>query len=123
MKIYYNPKLKTLSRELRKKGVLSEVLLWNQLKGKKIKGYQFMRQKPIDNFIVDFFCGKLKLAIEIDGSSHFEKYKNDKKRQNKLEQLGLSILRFRDIDVRKNMSGVIYQIEKWIEDFENKIDS
>ena len=120
MKIYYNPRLKALSRELRKKGVLSEVLLWNQLKGKKFKGYQFMRQKPIDNFIVDFFCSKLKLVIEIDGSSHFERYEEDKNRQNKLKQLGLSILRFRDIDVRGNMSGIICQIEKWIEDFENK---
>ncbi|MGR3220719.1 MAG: endonuclease domain-containing protein [Candidatus Anammoxibacter sp.] len=129
MKIYYNPKLKTLSRELRKKGVLSEVLLWNQLKAKKMKsshsmgshkmGYQFTRQKPIDNFIVDFFSNKLKLVIEIDGSSHFGKYKEDIRRQKKLEQLGLSFLRFRDIDIRENMSGVICQIEKWILDFEN----
>lgn len=60
MKIYYNPKLKTLARELRKKRILSEVLLWNQLKNKKIKGYQFMRQKPIANFIVDFFLWQIK---------------------------------------------------------------
>ncbi|MDP6527667.1 MAG: DUF559 domain-containing protein, partial [Candidatus Pacebacteria bacterium] len=52
MKIRYNPKLKELARELRKKGVLSEVLLWSYLKRRQMKGYQFMRQKPIDNFIV-----------------------------------------------------------------------
>ena len=62
MKIYYKPRLKTFSRELRKKGTLSEVLLWDILKGKKIKGYQFMRQKPIGDYIVDFFCSKLKLV-------------------------------------------------------------
>ena len=56
MKIYYNPKLKALSRELRKRGTLAEVLLWNELKARKIKGYQFMRQKPIGDYIVDFFC-------------------------------------------------------------------
>jgi len=70
MKIYYNPKRKTLSRELRKKSTLSEDLLWKIVKGKKIKGYQFMRQKPIGDYIVDFFCSKLKLVIEIDGISH-----------------------------------------------------
>ena len=81
MKVYYHPKLKALSRNLRKKSTLSEVLLWNILKGKKIKGYQFMRQKPIDNYIVDFFCSKLKLIIEIDGISHNGKYERNQIRQ------------------------------------------
>jgi very-short-patch-repair endonuclease len=53
MKIHYNPKLKTFARELRKQGVLSEVLLWDYLKGRKMKGYQCMRQKPIGEYIVD----------------------------------------------------------------------
>ena len=66
MKILYNPELKKRARELRKKGVLSEVLLWNQLKYRKMRGYQFMRQKPIGNYIVDFYCNKLKLVIEIE---------------------------------------------------------
>ncbi len=81
MKIYYNQKLKFLSRELRKKSTLSEVLLWNKLKARKIKGYQFMRQKPINNYIVDFYCSKLKLVIEIDGISHNDKSEKDRKRQ------------------------------------------
>jgi very-short-patch-repair endonuclease len=72
MKIYYNPKLKAKSRELRNNSTLAEVPLWNQLKGRKMRGYQFMRQKPIGNYIVDFFCSKLKLVIEIDGESHSE---------------------------------------------------
>ncbi len=121
MKIHYNPKLKVLSRNLRKKGVLSEVLLWDQLKGKKMKGYQFTRQKPVDNFIVDFFCNKLKLVIEIDGISHNEKYEADINRQERLERLGLFFLRFRDLDVKKNLSGVMRQLEMWIEDFEKSV--
>ena len=103
MKIHYNPKLKTLSRELRKKGTLSEVLLWNKLKARKIKGYQFMRQKPIDNYIVDFFCNELMLAIEIDGCTHNEKSEEDQRRQAKLESLGVRFLRFYDFDVKKNI--------------------
>ncbi|MEW6618406.1 MAG: DUF559 domain-containing protein, partial [bacterium] len=65
MKIHYNPKLKTYARELRKQGVLSEVLLWKYLRSRKMNGYQFMRQKPIGEYIVDFYCSKLKLVIEI----------------------------------------------------------
>jgi len=70
MKIRYNSKLKQLARNLRNNSTLSEVLLWNELKARKVKGLRFMRQKPIGHYIVDFYCSKLKLAIEIDGDSH-----------------------------------------------------
>ena len=120
MRIYYNPKLKALSKELRKKGTLSEVLLWNALKGKQIKGYQFIRQKPIDEYIVDFFCSKLKLIIEIDGISHNEKSERDQIRQRKLESIGLSIIRFYEWDIRKDIRAVVKGIENWMEEFERK---
>ncbi|MDP2993407.1 MAG: DUF559 domain-containing protein, partial [Deltaproteobacteria bacterium] len=77
MRVYYNPKLKELARRLRNSSTLSEVLLWNHLKGKQMKGYDFHRQKPIDNYIVDFFCTKLRLIIEIDGDSHLFKGEED----------------------------------------------
>ena len=118
MKIYYNPKLKALSRKLRNNSTLSEVLLWNQLKSRKMRGYQFTRQKPTGNYIVDFYCSKLKLIIEIDGESHSERSKEDKIRQRRLESLGLSFLRFYDSDVKKNLDGVLITIENWIEKFE-----
>jgi very-short-patch-repair endonuclease len=120
MKIYYNPKLKNLARKLRKKGILSEVLLWNCLKKKQMKGYRFMRQKPIDNFIVDFCCSKLHLIIEIDGASHEERFDADKSRQDKLERMGFTFFRFHDIDVRKNLDGVLKRIECWINEFEGR---
>jgi very-short-patch-repair endonuclease len=123
MKIYYDPKLKELSRELRKSGNLSEVLLWEQLKARKMKGYQFMRQKPIGNYIVDFFCSKLKLVIEIDGENHNQKLEKDRLRQQKLESLGLSFLRFYDLDVKNDLNGVIRVIELWIDEFESKQQS
>jgi very-short-patch-repair endonuclease len=120
MKIYYNSKLKQISRDLRKNSTLSEVLLWNKLKVRKMLGYQFMRQKPIGNYIVDFFCSKLKLVIEIDGDSHIGKEEADKERQSKIEKLGITFLRFDDIEVKKNIEGILITIKDYIEKFEKE---
>lgn len=78
-----------------------------------------MRQKPIDEYIVDFYCGELKLAIEIDGESHDGKFEEDMARQRKLESLGLTVLRFNDLDVKRDMKNVLMAIAGWIEGFEN----
>jgi very-short-patch-repair endonuclease len=121
MKIYYRPKLKNYSRDLRSKSTLSEVLLWGKLKGRQMMGYQFMRQKPIDNYIVDFFCSKLRLIIEVDGSSHQHKVKYDLKRQQELEASGLNVLRFDDLDVKWEMDKVLVIIRFYIEEFEKEI--
>jgi very-short-patch-repair endonuclease len=115
MKIHYNQKLKSFARELRQKGVLSEVLLWNRLKGRKMRGYQFMRQKPIGEYIVDFYCSKLKLAIEIDGESHDGRFRYDMERRRFLESMGLTVLRFSDIDVKNDISNVMMAIEGCVE--------
>lgn len=116
--IPYNPKLKALAKKLRKDMTLSEVLLWDQLKQKKMLGYDFDRQRPIDNFIVDFYCKDLMLAIEVDGSSHDngETHKADVKRQSILENLGVNFLRFDDLEVKKEMSNVLRTIQYWIEE-------
>jgi very-short-patch-repair endonuclease len=115
--IPYNPKLKSLAKALRKYMTLSEVLLWQELKGKQLMGYDFDRQRPIDNYIVDFYCKELQLAIEIDGDSHdFEDVQiNDKIRQQRLEELGVKILRFDDHDVKRNIGWVLEEIQYWIE--------
>ncbi len=118
MRVHYNPRLKELARTLRNNSTLSEILLWTHLKGKQMRGYDFHRQKPIDNYIVDFFCPRLRLIIEIDGQSHAFKGKKDEKRKNRLQLLGFYILRFDDLDVKKNMEGVLASIEKWIEEYE-----
>ncbi len=118
MKIYYQSKLKPYSRNLRNKSTLSEVLLWNKLKARQMMGYQFMRQKPIENYIVDFFCSKLKLIIEVDGSSHHGKAEYDLQRQKKLEALGLNVLRIDDMDVKMEMNKVLATIQYCIEEFE-----
>ena len=114
MKIYYNPKLKPLARTLRNNATLSEVLLWNQLKAGKMLGYPFKRQKPIGNYIVDFYCSPLQLVIEIDGESHRFKFPEDAERQQWLEELGIAVLRFDDLQVKQDMENVLFSIEHWI---------
>jgi very-short-patch-repair endonuclease len=94
---------------------LSEILLWKEIKGKKLSGYDFHRQKPIDQYIVDFYCPKLKLIIEIDGDSHDGKESSDLIRQKNLESLGLTVIRFLDSDVKSNVDGIVEQLKEWIE--------
>lgn len=115
MKIHYNPKLKEKARYLRNNSTLSEILLWNELKQRKMHGHQFYRQKPIGNYIVDFFSYTLWLVIEIDGESHDEfSYKYDESRQAYLESIGLNVLRFDDLEVKRDMSNVLRVIEEWV---------
>jgi very-short-patch-repair endonuclease len=100
--------------------VISEVLLWNQLKGRKLNGYQFMRQKPIGTYIVDFYCSKLRLVIEIDGESHSGKFDYDMRRQQFLESIGLTVLRFNDTEVKNSMDNVMMAIGGWLADKEEQ---
>lgn len=116
----YNKNLKEFSRKLRNGSTLSEILLWNELKAGKMKGYKFNRQKPLLNYIVDFYCKPLNLVIEVDGVSHDNEVSGEKDlvRQRNLEELGLSFLRFDDLDVKKNIVSVLRTIEGYIDEFE-----
>jgi very-short-patch-repair endonuclease len=113
--VHYNPRLKKLARQLRRNSTLGEVLLWNELKRKQMMGYDFHRQKPIGEYIVDFYCPRLRLVIEIDGDSHFMREKKDAERQQKLEGVGLRFLRLDDLDVKFQMEKVLVTIRQWIE--------
>ena len=84
-----------------------------------MRGYQFYRQKPILDYIVDFYCSKLDLVIEIDGISHIGEEVEDKERQSKIENLGIEFLRIPDNEVKENMDGVYQIIVEWIENFES----
>lgn len=109
--IPYNPNLKFLARKLRKEGTLAEIILWKFIRNNQ-KGFEFHRQVPIDNYIVDFYCHELRLAIEIDGISHEGKGKYDEIRELKLESLGVSILRFSDESIKKDLENVLLAIEE-----------
>ncbi len=117
MKIYYDSRLKQLARNLRNNSTLSEVLFWNEVKGKRINGFQFLRQMPIGNFIIDFYCPKLRLAIEIDGDSHGfdEAIQRDKFKEKYLSKLGIHLIRYDDNELKSNIQGTIDHLIDWIE--------
>ena len=102
--IPYNPKLKELARKLRKNSTFAEVLLWKVIKGKSM-GVEFHRQVPIDEYIVDFYCHELMLVIELDGDIHGEDdvMKRDVERQERIESLGVKIVRIRNKVVKYHM--------------------
>ena len=100
---------------------LGEIALWREIKGKKL-GQKFSRQIPIDQYIVDFYCKDLQLAIEVDGSIHFKEghQEKDRIRQERLESLGVHMLRFSDTDVKNNLSSVLEEIKGYIEELEQE---
>jgi very-short-patch-repair endonuclease len=93
----YNKTLKEFSRELRSHSTLSEIFLWQKLRASQFRGYSFNRQKPLENYIVDFYCRKLDLVIEIDGDSHFDEDSclSDFRRQEVLENMENGVLQIR----------------------------
>ena len=114
--ILYNPKLKERTRNLRKNMTIAEKVLWFELRGNKLMGYDFDRQRPIDEYIVDFYCKDLMLAIEVDGATHddLKVQENDKLRQARLELLGVSSLRFTDYEIEYKLNEVLETIRQWI---------
>lgn len=113
--IPYNKNLKELSKSLRNNLTEAERCLWQRLKLKHL-GYVFYRQKPIGNYIVDFYCQKAKLVVEVDGGQHFtdETAGNDRIRDEYLQSLGLKVLRFSNSEVLKYTDRVAEKIQIFI---------
>ncbi|MCP4141204.1 MAG: endonuclease domain-containing protein [Chloroflexi bacterium] len=111
-----HPILRQRSRELRQPQTPAENTLWQHLRNRNL-GYKFRRQHPIAQFIVEFYCAELKLCIELDGSQHFEPKQEayDKARTEYLEELGYSVIRFTNNDVRYNIHAVADEIMKTCE--------
>ncbi|NLV40529.1 MAG: DUF559 domain-containing protein [Candidatus Hydrogenedentes bacterium] len=107
----YQPHLNALARELRKHGTLGEVLLWQALK-KKVLGVEFHRQVPVMDYILDFFCPEKMLAVEVDGSTHRhpDVGARDVERQERLEALGIRVIRFTETEVRQDAARVVAAI-------------
>lgn len=108
----YNKALRQNSRQLRHDMTESEQHLWKHLRRKQIHGVQFNRQKPILNYIVDFYCAKAHLVIELDGSQHFETRNliKDHVRDQKLAELGLLTLRYDNRQVLTETDAVLWEI-------------
>jgi len=107
--LQYEAKLKKYSRSLRQNMTDAEKKLWSRLRGKQLLEIQFYRQKPIGTYITDFYAPKAQLVIEIDGSQHFDAdhIDRDKKRDDYLQSKGLIVLRFHNLQVLKELEGVI----------------
>ncbi|RNC84556.1 MAG: endonuclease domain-containing protein [Balneola sp.] len=118
--IPYNPRLKELARKLRNNPTKAETILWKSLKGKQCFGYDFHRQKPLGNFIVDFFCQELMLVIEVDGVSHNLKdvRARDQEKESFLKGLGISVLRFQDNDIYPENRDALMEIERYVLSYE-----
>ncbi|OGO07477.1 MAG: hypothetical protein A2Y92_04365 [Chloroflexi bacterium RBG_13_57_8] len=112
----YNIKLKEPSRELRANMTFAEKRLWERISRRQIKGYRFCRQKPLGNYIVDFYCLKAKMVIEVDGGIHLsrENRENDKNKNVYLKSLNLSVLRFTNDEVLINIEKVVNKIKNKI---------
>ena len=112
----YNPDNIKKAQELRKNMTLAEKKLWYEvLQNKKLKELKFLRQKPIDHYIVDFYCAKFRLAIEIDGSSHDNKQEYDNQRTELLNLYGVKVVRYTNDEVLNNIDGVYQDLLKYIE--------
>jgi very-short-patch-repair endonuclease len=126
--VYYLPydtNLREFSRRLRKNSTLGEILLWQKLRAGSVMNYTFNRQKPLNRYIVDFYCKPLKLVIEIDGSYHHEQEQmiRDEERQQVLEEMGLNFLRFSELQVQKDMDWVLKEIKNYIVAYEKRLNN
>tara|TARA_R110002124_G_scaffold45693_2_gene137948 strand:+ start:16225 stop:16689 length:465 start_codon:yes stop_codon:yes gene_type:complete len=125
--IPYRSDLKELARKLRNNATKAERVLWHSLSGKQCLGYDFHRQKPLGNYIVDFFCQELMLAIEVDGVSHNRESVRlkDKEKEKFLNSIGITVLRFQDAEIYPENRDALRAIEKYVIVFEklNRIDT
>jgi very-short-patch-repair endonuclease len=109
----YNPKLKPLSQQLRKNMTDAERLLWSKLRMKQLNNLMFSRQKPLGEYVADFYCHQAKMVIEVDGGQHYsaDSIEHDRIRDEFLKNMGLAVLRFTNTDVMNNIEGVVEVIE------------
>ena len=120
---HFNKKLEKLKkRYLRNKATSAEKLVWIYLRKRQVNGFRFLRQYSVDQYVLDFYCPELKLAIEIDGDSHFiddNAIEYDKRRKNHINQFGIVFLRFRNVEIYQNLDKVFEKIEEKVKEIVN----
>ena len=113
--IPYNKNLTQKARDNRKNPTPAERKLWDEvLQGKRLDNLKFTRQKPLADYIVDFYCAELMLAIEIDGDTHARQKQYDKERAKNLSKLGIKVIRYTNAEVLSNLEGVYQDLCKRI---------
>ena len=108
-----NTNIKKIRKSLRLRQTDAESKLWYYLRRRQLKNYKFYRQYSINRYVLDFYCPKLKLAIEVDGDTHYMNdgvIEYDKKRQSYIETFGVKFLRFTNDDIYTNIDEVIEEI-------------
>lgn len=110
------PELFRLAETMRKNSTEAENILWKSLKEFRIKGYIFRRQHPIDIFIADFYCHKIKLVIEVDGEVHdnIQAQEYDDGRSGEIERYGIKVIRFKNEEIINNQELIIQRIRSII---------
>jgi very-short-patch-repair endonuclease len=113
---------KARRKSLRNNLPQAEIILWSKLKSRQLMGFKFRRQYSIGSYIIDFYCPETKLAIEIDGDSHFRRSSitYDKERQSFIEGFGIQFLRFTNSDIYRNLNGVLITICETLEEKMNR---
>jgi very-short-patch-repair endonuclease len=113
----YDTKLKERSQQLRNKMTAAETFLWSKIRMKQVKGHWFYRQKPVGEYIADFYCPSAKLVVEVDGGQHFsvEATEYDKVRKEYMKSLDLRVIRFTNQEVLTNIEGVVEAIGRNME--------
>ncbi|MFH1746903.1 MAG: DUF559 domain-containing protein [Planctomycetota bacterium] len=104
------PQTTTRARQMRQEAPFHERLLWSRLRNGQLGDLRFRRQHPVGPYIVDFYCARAKLAIELDGVSHEGRELYDEKRTEYLESQGLRVVRYADDEVLRDLDGVVYRI-------------
>ena len=119
--IPYNKALTQKARENRKNPTPPEKKLWYEVLGnKRLDNLKFTRQKPLDEYIVDFYCAELMLVIEIDGDTHADQEQYDKRRTENLNKYGIEVIRYTNAEVLNNLEGVYQDLSKRISAIKSK---
>jgi very-short-patch-repair endonuclease len=113
-KIFNRKTQKRLRKHFRNNATEAETKLWSALKGKQLQGFKFRRQQGVGKYVVDFYCPMVKLAIEVDGATHWTQREriHDAEKEEFAEKLGIIVVRFTNTDVYENLDGVLEDIHK-----------
>lgn len=104
--------IKEAAKGLRKDSTPAEKVLWEHLRTKKLGGYKFKRQQPIDKFVADFICFEKRLIIELDGEVHLSQKERDRERDNFLKESGFRVVRFPNVEIKKSIHEVLTKIKE-----------
>lgn len=110
--VNFQKKLHHMARKLRVDSTIAEDILWQRLRRKQLMGLRFLRQHPIDKFIVDFVCHRTRLVIEVDGGIHDTQKERDHNRDQILRHYGYQVLRFTNEEVTANIDIVLSRIKE-----------